>query len=171
VKIKFSPSNAGGTNKSNYVVNALTAEMVRVRRLLSSDLVYLRVGHSKTSMDQTFANISTSIDGKDFFNHLYVTYISSQYLMKSLTSFSMLRDLIAMLGICCTIFWTPDFYHWKDSVKETYTKNIDNISTFGYFSAFSQSSVLLNRKTAEKHKYVHFSSFVLNLTFSIGYIS
>jgi hypothetical protein len=72
-------SYVGGTNKSNFVVNALTAEMVCVRRLLSCDLVYLHIGHSKTSMDQTFANISTSIDGKDLFNHLYATLVFSIY--------------------------------------------------------------------------------------------
>jgi hypothetical protein len=78
----------------------------------------------------------------------------------------MLRDLIAMLGICCTIFWTPDFYHWKDSVKETYAKNIDNITTFSYFSASSKLSVLLNSKTGNNHKYGHFFPFLVqNLTF------
>jgi hypothetical protein len=61
-----------GTNKSRFVIHAVCGEVVRVGRLKSSAIAFLRVGHSKTKIDRVFANITTTASPKDYFNHLYV---------------------------------------------------------------------------------------------------
>src|SRR3978361_83241 len=62
----------GGTNKSQYVIGAICGETVRVGRLDSCLVDYLRTGHSKTDADKMFANIATALAPKDYFNHLYL---------------------------------------------------------------------------------------------------
>ena len=61
-----------GTNKSQFVVNGVVVEPIRLGRFLNVFLDFLPVGHTKNLVDQLFANISTVVTIQDNFSHLYV---------------------------------------------------------------------------------------------------
>lgn len=68
VKITF----CSGTNKSQYVVNGVLVEPVRLMRFLEALITFLTVGHTKTLADKMFADITHVCTKQDIFNHLYV---------------------------------------------------------------------------------------------------
>ena len=84
----FFSITTGGTNKSNFVVNSLCAEPIRIGRFLSFTTIYLPKGHSKTNADKMFANIATSLTVNDYYNHLYVYSYLSVFFYSKLTYFS-----------------------------------------------------------------------------------
>ena len=64
----------GGTNKSQFVINSLAAELVRIQRFHLFEIAYLTVGHTKSAVDQLFAVLSLHIQKEDYFNIMYVAH-------------------------------------------------------------------------------------------------
>jgi hypothetical protein len=64
--------NEGDTNKLYYVINFLCVETVCVGQFSSFIIDYLRVDHTKIRVDLLFANTTTILARKNYFNHLYV---------------------------------------------------------------------------------------------------
>jgi hypothetical protein len=62
--------NLTGTNKCQYVINGIGAELVRIQRLLRSELAFLFRGHTKVDVDRIFAIITAIIKKEDCFNLL-----------------------------------------------------------------------------------------------------
>lgn len=58
-----------GTNKSKFVINSLTTEVVRIKRFLVSEAAFLFVGHTKTLVDAFFAQLAIVWIISDFFSH------------------------------------------------------------------------------------------------------
>jgi hypothetical protein len=59
-----------GTNKTQYVINGVLVEPVRLHRFMQAWITFLRVGHTKTEADQMFADITHVCVKEDIFNHL-----------------------------------------------------------------------------------------------------
>lgn len=57
-----------GTNKSHFVIHGFCCETIRVGRLDTCDILYLRVGHSKTDMDRVFAADAHALANEDYYN-------------------------------------------------------------------------------------------------------
>jgi hypothetical protein len=57
-------------------VSALTAEPVRVGQFNNMIFNFVRIDHSKTRADKLFALIATKLSKCDYFNHLYVLFLS-----------------------------------------------------------------------------------------------
>ncbi len=57
-----------GTNKSQYVVNKICAELVRIGRFKRVNMDFLQVGHTKNKADKLFATIAKALLELDYFN-------------------------------------------------------------------------------------------------------
>ena len=60
---------SGGTNKSNYVIDAFCGKLVRVGRFDAFVVDFLKRGHTKTRADKLFARVANSAKDQDYFNH------------------------------------------------------------------------------------------------------
>ena len=59
-----------GTNKCQFVINGINAELVRLERFLKSESAFLFVGHTKVDPDKVFAKITNILKSEDCFNLL-----------------------------------------------------------------------------------------------------
>ena len=59
-----------GTNKCQFVINGINAELVRLERFLKSKSAFLFVGHTKIDPDKVFAMITNILKSEDCFNLL-----------------------------------------------------------------------------------------------------
>ena len=55
-------------------MNTLIVEPVRIQAFLSAHLSFLIVGHTKTRVDQMFADVTRVCSNEDYFNILYVRF-------------------------------------------------------------------------------------------------
>ena len=62
----------GGTNKSQFVVNALCGETIHCNRFKTCIMDFLPKSYNNTVADSMFAQIANTLTSKDVFNHLYV---------------------------------------------------------------------------------------------------
>lgn len=58
-----------GTNKTQYVINTVIVEPVRLQRFIEAQATFLVVGHTKTLADEMFADITHVCTKQDIFNH------------------------------------------------------------------------------------------------------
>ena len=59
-----------GTNKCQFVINGINAELVRLEWFLKSESAFLFVGHTKINPDKVFVMITNILKGEDCFNLL-----------------------------------------------------------------------------------------------------
>jgi hypothetical protein len=64
-------------------------------------------------------------------------------------------QLILSLIASCVLFWAADFGQWREVVKATYTKKIDNISVYGVVNSFTTSPTDVSHKRLWNLKYVN----------------
>lgn len=59
------------------MIQSIVSEPVRLGRFQKVELIFLKIGHTKTEADEMFAEFSRTMKSVDFFNHLYALHIFS----------------------------------------------------------------------------------------------